>query len=96
MVKVHYTEPLFNERLNLGFEEIFVDERRTFSDNIAPGYHLFNINLAVAKPIYGFQASLGIYNVFDQHFKIIPGTNFSQDVLSSDGRTARFRLEYGF
>lgn len=96
MVKAHYTEPLFNERLNLGFEEIFVDERRTFADNIAPSYHLFNINLALPKPIYGFQASLGIYNVFDQHFKIIPGTNFNQDVLPSDGRTARFRLEYSF
>ncbi|MBK8817397.1 MAG: TonB-dependent receptor [Methylococcaceae bacterium] len=96
MVKVHYTEPLFNDKLNLGFEEIFIDQRRTFSDNIAPGYHLFNINLAVTKPIYGFQASLGIYNVFDQHFKIIPSPDFKQDVLSSDGRTARFRLEYGF
>lgn len=96
MVKAHYSELLFQDSLNLGFEEIFIDQRRTFSGSIAPGYHLFNINLASAKPIYGFQASLGIYNVFDQHFKIIPGTNFTQDVLPSDGRTVRFRVEYGF
>lgn len=96
LVKAHYTEPLFNNQLNLGFEEIFVDARRTFNDNVAPSYHLFNVNLSLPKPVQGFQASLGIYNVFDQNFKIIPGPNFTQDVLPSDGRTVRFRMEYGF
>lgn len=96
MVKAHYTEPLFNNRLHLGLEEIFVDQRLTFARKIAPGYHLFNINLSLPKPVYGFQASLGIYNVFDQHFSVIPGPNFTQDTIQADGRTARFRLEYGF
>lgn len=96
MVKAHYAEPLLNNKLSLGFEEIFVDERLTSNNNIAPSYHLFNINLALTKPFYGFQASLGIYNVLDQHIKIVAGSNFTQDTLAMDGRTARFRLEYGF
>ncbi len=97
MVKFHYSEPFFDNRLSLGFEEIFVDQRRTKSSHLAPGYHLFNINLAMPKPIYGFTASLGIYNVLDQRFKAVAGPeNSVLDTFAMDGRTARFRLEYGF
>ena len=96
LVKLHYAEPLFDDTLRLGFEELFVDQRRTLGNNIAPSYHLFNINLALTKPIYGFQTSLGIYNVFDQHFKAVGGSEHIQDTLTMDGRTVRFRLEYGF
>lgn len=95
MVKLHFAEPLFEDALRLGLEEIFVDERRTLADNIAPAYHLFNINLST-KPFYGFQSSLGIYNVLDQRYKVLGGTEHIQDTLSMDGRTVRFRLEYGF
>ncbi|MEQ1558247.1 MAG: TonB-dependent receptor [Methyloglobulus sp.] len=97
MVKFHYSEPLFNNKLSLGFEEIFVDGRRTKSNQIAPGYHLFNISLAMVKPLYGVQASLGIYNVLDQHFKAVAAPDSSTlDTFAMDGRTVRFRLEYGF
>ncbi len=97
MVKFHYSEPLFNNKLSLGFEEIFVDERRTKSNQIASGYHLFNISLAMTKPLYGVQASLGIYNVLDQHFKAVAAPESSTlDTFTMDGRTVRFRLEYGF
>jgi outer membrane receptor for ferrienterochelin and colicins len=97
LVKLHYAEPLWNDTLRLGFEEIFVDQRRTLANNIAPRYHLFNINLALTKPIYGLQASLGVYNVFDQHYKVLAGREQAPlDTLTMDGRTVRFRLEYGF
>jgi iron complex outermembrane receptor protein len=96
LVKFHYAEPLFDDHLRIGFEEIFVDERLTLRSNRAPGYHLFNINLALAKPFYGFQASLGIYNVLDQRYKVIGGSEHNQDTLATDGRTVRFRLDYGF
>jgi outer membrane receptor for ferrienterochelin and colicins len=98
LVKAHYAEPLFDDKLRLGFEEIFVDERlaSNATKTIAPSYHLFNINLSLSKPLYGFQASLGVYNVLDQHFKIVPGPSFTQETLAMDGRTVRFRLEYGF
>lgn len=87
---------MWNDTLRLGFEELFVDQRRTLANNIAPSYHLFNINLALTKPIYGFQASLGVYNVLDQHYKVLGGSEHVQDTLAMDGRTVRFRLEYGF
>lgn len=96
LVKLHYAEPLFDDTLRLGFEELFVDQRLTLENKIAPSCHLFNINLALTKPIYGFQSSLGIYNVFDQHFKAVGGSEHNQDTLTMDGRTVRFRLEYGF
>ena len=96
MVKLHYAEPLFDDTLRLGFEEIFVDQRKTLTNNIASSYHLLNINLAIAKPIYCFQASLGIYNVLDQRYKVLGGSEHTQDTLAMDGRTVRFRLEYGF
>lgn len=96
LVKLHYAEPLFDDTLRLGFEELFVDQRRTLANNIASAYHLFNISIAQTKPIYGFQANLGIYNVFDQHYKILGGSEHNQDTLAMDGRTVRFRLEYGF
>ena len=98
LVKLHYVEPLFDDQLRLGFEELFVDQRRTYGNNIAPSYHLFNINLALTKPVYGFQASLTVYNVLDQHYRILGGGGIEhvQDTLAMDGRTVRFRLEYGF
>lgn len=96
LVKLHYAEPFFDDTLRLGFEELFVDQRRTLANNIASPYHLFNINLALTKPLYGFQANLGIYNVLDQHYKVLGGSEHSQDTLAMDGRTVRFRLEYGF
>lgn len=96
LVKLHYTEPFFNDTIRLGFEELFVDQRRTLANNIAPGYHLFNINLALSKPIYGFQAGLTVYNVLDQRYKVLGGSEHLSDTLSMDGRTVRFRLEYGF
>jgi outer membrane receptor for ferrienterochelin and colicins len=95
-VKLHYAEPLFNETVFLGLEEIFVDKRRTLEHNIAPAYHLFNINLALSKPVYGLQAGLGLYNVLNQHYQVLGGSEHEQDMLSMDGRIVRFRLEYGF
>lgn len=96
LIKAHYAEPLFNNRLRLGFEEIFVDSRRTMSNDSASAYHLFNINLALTKPIYGFEASLGFYNILDQHPRMVGGPEHIQDVLRMDGRTIRFRLEKSF
>jgi iron complex outermembrane receptor protein len=96
LVKAHYAEPLLHNKLRLGFEEIFVDERLTTGKNIAPGYHLLNINLALAKPFYGIEASLGVYNVLDQRFRVVTNPNFAQDTLAMDGRTVRFRMEYSF
>lgn len=98
LVKLHYAEPLFDDTLRLGFEELFVDERRTLANNTASSYHLFNINLALTKPLYGFQAGLTVYNVLDQRIKSLGGggVEHTQDTLTMDGRTVRFRLEYGF
>jgi iron complex outermembrane receptor protein len=96
LVKAHYAEPLFHNNLRLGFEEIFVDERLSSNKNTVPGYHLLNINLALVKPIYGIQASLGVYNVLDQNYKIVGAPDLIQDTLTMDGRTVRFRCEYGF
>lgn len=95
MLKAHYSEPLFDDALRLGFEEVFIGERLTLKENIAPGYHLMNINLST-KSYYGLQASLGIYNVLDQQYKILGEAEHIQDTLAMDGRTVRFRLEYGF
>ncbi|WP_394754470.1 TonB-dependent receptor plug domain-containing protein [Crenothrix sp.] len=96
LVKLHYAEPFFNDTVRLGFEELFVGQRRTLANNIAPSYHLLNINLSFTKPLYGFQPTLGIYNVLDQHYKVLGGDVHTQDTLAMDGRTVRFRLEYGF
>jgi outer membrane receptor for ferrienterochelin and colicins len=96
LVKLHYAEPLFEDTLRLSFEEIFIDDRRTLKSNIAPYYNLFNINLSLTKPFHGFQPTLGIYNVLDQHYSVLGGNEHRQDTLAMDGRTVRFRLEYGF
>jgi outer membrane receptor for ferrienterochelin and colicins len=100
LVKLHYAEPFFNDTVRLGFENIFIDQRKTVKNKIdnetAHFYNLFNINLALTKPLYGFQPTLGIYNVLDQHYKVPTGSESTQTLLAMDGRTVRFRLEYGF
>ena len=96
LVKAHYAEPLFDNRWRLGVEEIFVDEQLTLQGNIAPSYHLLDINLALTKPYHGFQVALGMYNALDQQYKSVGSPNMSQDTIVMNGRTFRLRLEYGF
>jgi outer membrane receptor for ferrienterochelin and colicins len=96
LVKLHYSEPFFNDKIRLSFEELFVDQIRTLNNNILPAYHLFNINVSLAKSWHGLQPSLGIYNVLGHRYKVLGGSEHEQDSLAMDGRSVRFRLDYQF
>ena len=50
LVKLHYTEPLFNDRMRLRLEEIFIDKRRTLSGEAAPAYYLLISILPLQNP----------------------------------------------
>lgn len=60
------------------------------------GVRRWLVSSAMNKPVFGFQASLAIYNVFDQYYRMAVGSGNFQDTGFMEGRTARFRLKHRF
>jgi len=46
--------------------------------------------------IKGFEASAGVYNLFDRHYGDPVSADFTQDTIEQDGRTYRLKMKYGF
>lgn len=96
LIKLHYAEPLFDKKANLALEGLMVSRRKTLSDRSARAYSLLNLNLSTAQLFYGWQASVGIYNLFDSHYQMVAPEGHLQDTLDMNGRSVRFKLEYQF
>lgn len=96
LLKFHYAEPLFGNRFKLGSEFLFVDERKTLQGNLAGGYQILNLTLTNSRPWYGWLASLGVYNLLDQHYRMVAGPEHVQDAVAMNGLTFRLKLDYRF
>jgi outer membrane receptor for ferrienterochelin and colicins len=91
--KIHYAEPLFDNRVKLGVEGIYIGDRKTVCRHIADAYGLVNVNLTTDKLIKGLDVSVGVYNLLDTRPQMLgDGGNF--DVLKMNGR--EFRLKFWF
>lgn len=71
LIKAHCVNLLFNNRLCLGFEGIFIDNQRAMDNDSTAAYLLFNINLSLTNPIYDFEAYSDLYDVLNQHPRMI-------------------------
>jgi len=57
---------------------------------------LSNLNLTASNWAKGLEVSLGIRNLFDQHYAHPASFRNWQSALDQDGRSVRAKLEYRF
>ncbi len=94
--KLHFTAPLYPEKLFAGFELFAASSRTTGQGGHLPGRVVANLNLFTREVAKGFDLSAGIYNLFDKRYHDPVSTDFSQDLAPQDGRTFRIKTTWKF
>lgn len=88
--------PLMNG-LKAGYELQYFGERKTLNGPNTDSYFLSNLNLmSDIKWVKGLEASLAVYNLFNEHYlHPVPDSSWHNSLMQP-GRTIRLRLEYRF
>lgn len=73
-----------------------VGPRRTLSGGHTETEAMADLALNYATPLQGLSASVGLYNIFNQHYSDPVGSELVQDKLQQDGFTFRTQLQYAF
>ena len=94
--KLHYSVPLWTEKLMAGLELLGVSERETVQGNESAGYWIANLTLLSREVVKGLELSAGIYNLFDREYADPVSDDFTQDTIEQDGRTFRVKATYRF
>jgi len=83
--------------LKAGYELQYFGERKTLNGPNTDSYFLSNLNLmSDIRWVRGLEASLAIYNLFNEHYLHPVSDSSWHNSLMQPGRTVRFRLEYRF
>jgi outer membrane receptor for ferrienterochelin and colicins len=73
-----------------------VGPRRTLAGGHTETEAVANLTLNYKTPLPGLNASVGLYNLFDQHYSDPGGPEHLQDKILQDGFTFRTQLQYVF
>ena len=96
MGKLNFSSPVASSGLRLGYELQHYSQRLAIDGTRLAGYWLSNLNLIADKWARGLEVSLGLYNLFDQHYEH-PGADSNwQKAFVQDGRSVRIKLDYRF
>jgi iron complex outermembrane receptor protein len=90
--KLHYAEPLFDNFVKLGIENIYIGDRKAFQSGKADAYNLVNLNLSSDRLLHGLDVLLGVYNLFDSHYEMLVNSD-RYDLLHMNGREFRLKLQ---
>jgi len=83
--------------LRAGFELQYYSKRKTLEGVNTDSYVLSNLNLVTDVPrIKGLEASLSVYNLFDERYLHPAADTNWQNAFWQPERTVRFRLDYRF
>ncbi len=94
--RLNYAEPLFDGKVKLGLENIYVGERYTYYLDHAHPYDVVNAVISSKQFFFGSDISLGIYNLFDAEVDYVGGLQVAQDVIPADGTTFLLTLRKTF
>jgi iron complex outermembrane receptor protein len=94
--KLNYIHLLPWTGLRLGFELQYDAKRLSPDGSYVDDYWLSNLNLTTSNWAKGLEVSLGIRNLFDQHYAHPASFRNWQNALDQDGRSVRAKLEYRF
>ena len=94
--KLLFSSPLPWEGLRLGYELQYDASRKAIDNSSLDGYWLSHLTLLADKWVTGMEVSLGLRNLFNQHYQH-PGADTNwQTRLDQDGRSAWLKLDYRF
>ncbi|MDX1775892.1 MAG: TonB-dependent receptor, partial [Desulfobulbales bacterium] len=104
LVKLHVVAPLWRDKIFLGFEQLYISERRNLFrekneeefDTYTDDFFLTNITLFGERLWNNLDVSVGVYNFFDEDYSDPGGVEHFQDEIAQDGRTYRLKLTYLF
>ena len=105
LVKLDLTVPVIKEKLFASLELQYTDRRSTLFTTTTGltqpgqdlnGYSVVNINLFSQNLVKNLDLSLGIYNLFDQHYSDPATAAHLQSQIPQNGRSFRFKLTYRF
>ena len=83
--------------MRAGSELQYYGKRKTLDGSNTDSYVLANLNLVTNVPqVKGLEASLSIYNLFNENYLHPAADTNWQNTLLQPGRTVRFRLDYRF
>ncbi|MDE2388013.1 MAG: TonB-dependent receptor [Betaproteobacteria bacterium] len=83
--------------LRAGYELQYYSKRKTLDGSNTGDSVISNLNLVTNIPqVKGLEASLSIYNLFDEHYLQPAADTNWQNTFLQPGRTVRFRLDYRF
>lgn len=83
--------------LRAGSELQYYGKRKTLDGSNTDSYVLANLNLVTNVPqVKGLEASLSIYNLFNENYLHPAADTNWQNTFWQPGRTVRFRLDYRF
>ena len=83
--------------LHAGYELQYYGKRKTLDGTHTDSYVLANLNLVTNVPqVKGLEASLSIYNLFNENYLHPAADNNWQNTFWQPGRTVRFRMDYRF
>jgi iron complex outermembrane receptor protein len=94
--KLLFSSPLPWEGLRLGYELQYDASRKAIDNSSLDGYWLSHLTVLADKWITGMEVSLGLRNLFNQHYQH-PGADTNwQTRLDQDGRSAWLKMDYRF
>ena len=88
--------PVANRQVTLAFDTTFVGARRTLTGIPLDRFWLSNV-VATWRPAKGsIFLRAGVYNVFNRAYADPVGSEFLQDSIGQDGRTASMKVGVRF
>ncbi|OIQ89771.1 colicin I receptor precursor [mine drainage metagenome] len=94
--KFNLTFPMLKNAVRTGLELQYTGSRYTEKRNVAGGYTLANLTFSSEQPIYGFNASFSVRNLFDRSYVSVAPSGLVQDTLLMDGRNFWLQMDYVF
>jgi iron complex outermembrane receptor protein len=96
MLKTNLIMPLLREKLFLGIENQYMSSRKTLNGGVAGGFMTTNLTLFGTRLVRGLDASVSVYNVFNQSYSDPAGAEQQIQAIQQDGRTLWLKLTYRF
>ncbi len=96
MAKLNVIAPLLSNKLRAGLEMQYQSERKTIAGNETSSFVVTNLTLFNQDSIDGLQASISVYNLFDETYSNPGSEEHTQDQIEQDGRRFWLKLDYTF
>jgi len=96
LVKAGVTIPIYKDKLFLGTQSRFMDERLTRNGQHADRSIITDLNIYAHNLVKGLDLSLGIFNLFDEDYSDPVSAAHLQETIEQDGVNFWLKVSYSF